>query len=312
MGATTTSSANRAAPSFEDTNLAFAELIRDHEIAKGIRFTPEELHQVEERLASFCWHCIKNSCLLLDLVATVSLKDNGITYPLDSRALHDIADALVAVMTGCRHRRSMSWTVDHLNCVIRECAEQCDVPASTVDLPQAEALHVLCAVVGSASLTAAVMMHLGRILWFCFEGLASPFWLVRNAAHQLYDLRVLFLDKLDGSNVNNHDLYFVLDFLSRLKPLAVGQQRHLFSTTLQLLQDEDPQVRSKAAGALPLPSAEPQSLPVQPNVAANNLFKKLVLALEGDAPDLVKFLWCELCRSGPSALSEFQQLVNPT
>ncbi|XP_037575247.1 thyroid adenoma-associated protein homolog [Dermacentor silvarum] len=776
LGATTTSSANRAAPSFEDTNLAFAELIRDHEIAKGIRFTPEELHQVEERLASFCWHCIKNSCLLLDLVATVSLKDNGITYPLDSRALHDIADALVAVMTGCRHRgaiescceslkslcqvlsssttteisdipfdlvrkalssltsrsksssitrrsaglpllirallegearnvkRSMSWTVDHLNCVIRECAEQCDVPASTVDLPQAEALHVLCAVVGSASLTAAVMMHLGRILWFCFEGLASPFWLVRNAAHQLYgvtaprvlglkktreefvghdaltaldlfakfpDLRVLFLDKLDGSNVNNHDLYFVLDFLSRLKPLAVGQQRQkslepfqqcirnhlgcrswklrllaakcissfcqstheevmfllanvaalegvnscnsahahlyainrllrnnpacvpdiakwfqesdclsklswtlssnyfvriefldlldllsdngdctecqeklqksfvldiadspspkklpgsvmwkqrqtkwflrraahlcppeiitvvekgkacdvimettleflfrqaqqpdskitsdlwcevavalvtylndgpglpdqsedvlnllelllrkqkvtnrcvnltwltmfqriavetssvagttvralslvvwshclkhclenldccsleversaeswisaitsavsnqaklaatadicrvhaahslhiagnavfnwaaykcmphkakylqsLFSTTLQLLQDEDPQVRSKAAGALPLPSAEPQSLPVQPNVAANNLFKKLVLALEGDAPDLVKFLWCELCRSGPSALSEFQQLVNPT
>ncbi|XP_054927831.1 tRNA (32-2'-O)-methyltransferase regulator THADA isoform X1 [Dermacentor andersoni] len=776
LGATTTSSANRAAPSFEDTNLAFAELIRDYEIATGIRFTPEELHQIEERLASFCWNCIKNSCLLLDLVANVSLRDNGISYPLDSRSLHDIADALVAVMTGCRHRgaiescceslkslcqvlsssttteisdipfdlvrkalssltsrsksssvtrrsaglpllirallegearnvkRSMSWTVDYLSCVIGECTEQCDISASTVDLPQAEALHVLCAVVGSASLTAAVMMHLGRILWFCFEGLASPFWVVRNAAQQLYgvtaprvlglkktreefvghdalsaldlfakfpDLRVLFLNKLDGSNVNNHDLYFVLDFLSRLKPLAIGQQglkslepfrqrirnhlgcrswklrllaakcissfcqstheevmlllanvvalegvnscnsvhahlyavnrllrnnplcvlgiakwfqesdgfsklswtlssnffvriefldlldllsnngdctecqeklqksfmldiadtpsrkklpgyamwkqrqtkwflrraahlcppeivtvlrrgmtcdvimestleflfrqaqqpdsritsnlwcevavalvtylngapglpthsadvfdllevllhkqevtnrcvnltwlttfqriavetssvagttvralsltmwshclkhclenldrcsldiersveswisaiasavsnqarlaatadicrmhaahslhiagdavftwaaykcrprkakhlQSLFSTTLELLQDEDPQVRSEAAGALPLPSVQPQSLPVQPNVAANNLFRKLVLALEGDAPELVKFLWCELCRSGPSALSEFQQLVNPT
>lgn len=85
-------------------------------------------------------------------------------------------------------QRSMSWTVDYLSCVIGECAEQCDISASTVDLPQAEALHVLCAVVGSASLTAAVMMHLGRILWFCFEGLASPFWVVRNAAQQLYGI----------------------------------------------------------------------------------------------------------------------------
>ncbi|XP_037500572.1 thyroid adenoma-associated protein homolog [Rhipicephalus sanguineus] len=329
LGATSASSADRVAPSFEDTNLAFAELIRDHEMAEVIRFTSEEWQQVEERLASFCWHCIKNSCSLLDLVASISLKDNGISYALDGRSLHDIVDALVAVMTGCRHRgaiescceslkslcqvlsssttteisdipfnfvkkalssltsrsksssitrrsaglpllirallegearnvkRSMSWTVDHLSCVIRECAEQRGSSASTVDLPQAEALHVLCAVVGSATLTAAVMMHLGRILWFCFEGLASPFWLVRNAAHQLYgvtaprvlglkktreefvghdamtaldlfaklpDLRVLFLNKLDGSNVNDHDLYFVLDFLSRLKPPAIGQQ----------------------------------------------------------------------------------------
>ncbi|KAL3216170.1 hypothetical protein MRX96_006381 [Rhipicephalus microplus] len=633
LGAMSANSADRVAPSFEDTNLAFTELIRDHEMAERIRFTPEQRQQVEERLASFCWHCIKNSCSLLDLVASISLKDNGISYSLDSRSLHDIVDALVAVMTGCRHRgaiescceslkslcqvlsscetteisdipfnfvkkalssltsrsksssvtrrsaglpllirallegearnvkRSMSWTVDHLSSVIRECAEQGDSSACTVDLPQAEALHVLCAVVGSASLTAAVMMHLGRILWFCFEGLASPFWLVRNAAHQLYGAtapRDLFLKKLDGSNVNNHDLYFVLDFLSRLKPPAIGQQgikslvpfqqcirnhlccrswklrllaakcvssfcrrtkkevvlllgnvatlegahshnsahahlhavnrllrnntvllpgsvawrqkqtewflrraaylcpaeivavvqkgkecdvvmetaleflipqalrpdcgitpdlwcevavalvtylngasgttvralslvvwshclkhclqnpdcyspeversaeswtsaitsavsnreklaatadirrmhaarslrvagdsvfawaackckprkskllQSLFSATLALLQDEDPQVRSEAAGALPLRSAGPQSLPVQPNIAADNLFKKLVLAFEGDTAQLVKFLWRELCRSGPSALCEFQQLAKPT
>nr|XP_037275603.1 thyroid adenoma-associated protein homolog [Rhipicephalus microplus] len=329
LGAMSANSADRVAPSFEDTNLAFTELIRDHEMAERIRFTPEQRQQVEERLASFCWHCIKNSCSLLDLVVSISLKDNGMSYSLDGRSLHDIVDALVAVMTGCRHRgaiescceslkslcqvlsscetteisdipfnfvkkalssltsrsksssvtrrsaglpllirallegearnvkRSMSWTVDHLSSVIRECAEQGDSSACTVDLPQAEALHILCAVVGSASLTAAVMMHLGRILWFCFEGLASPFWLVRNAAHQLYgataprvlglkktreefvghdamtaldlfakfpDLKDLFLKKLDGSNVNNHDLYFVLDFLSRLKPPAIGQQ----------------------------------------------------------------------------------------
>ncbi|KAH8027589.1 hypothetical protein HPB51_007139 [Rhipicephalus microplus] len=222
LGAMSANSADRVAPSFEDTNLAFTELIRDHEMAERIRFTPEQRQQVEERLASFCWHCIKNSCSLLDLVVSISLKDNGMSYSLDGRSLHDIVDALVAVMTGCRHRgaiescceslkslcqvlsscetteisdipfnfvkkRSMSWTVDHLSSVIRECAEQGDSSACTVDLPQAEALHILCAVVGSASLTAAVMMHLGRILWFCFEGLASPFWLVRNAAHQLYE-----------------------------------------------------------------------------------------------------------------------------
>ncbi|KAH8027588.1 hypothetical protein HPB51_007138 [Rhipicephalus microplus] len=75
----------------------------------------------------------------------------------------------------------------------------------------------------------------------------------------------------------------------------------LFSATLALLQDEDPQVRSEAADALPLRSAGPQ-----------NLFKKLVLAFEGDSAQLVKFLWRELCRSGPSALCEFQQLAKPT
>ncbi|KAH6926020.1 hypothetical protein HPB50_012959 [Hyalomma asiaticum] len=434
-------------------------------------------------LKSLFHNVLENSCLLLDLVATVSLKDNGVTYALDVWALHDVVNAMVAVMIGCRHRRSMSWTVEHLSCVIRECAEQHDRSACTVDLPQAEALHVLCAVVGSASLTAAVMMHLGRILWFCFEGLASPFWLVKNAAHQLYgvtaprvlglkktreefvghdamtaldlfakfpDLRVLFLNKLDGSIVSTHDLYFFLDFLSRLKPPASGQQgleslkpfqqgvrnhlgcrswklrllaakcissfcqsaqeeamllienvsahsqnsahahlyainlllrnnpvccppeversaelwisaitsavnnqaqlaatadifrmhaarslriagdavftwsaykcrprkskllQSLFSATFRLLQDEDPQVRSEAAAALPLTSAEPQSLPVQPNVAADKLFRKLVLAFEDDALELVTFLWRELHQSSPSALGEFQQLANPT
>ncbi|KAL1460304.1 hypothetical protein MTO96_043369, partial [Rhipicephalus appendiculatus] len=104
LGAMSASSADRVAPSFEDTNLAFAELIKHHEMTEGIRFSPEEHQQVEERLASFCWHGIKNSCSLLDLVASISLKDNGISYALDSKSLHDIMDALVAVMTGCRHR----------------------------------------------------------------------------------------------------------------------------------------------------------------------------------------------------------------
>ncbi|KAK8785463.1 hypothetical protein V5799_008178 [Amblyomma americanum] len=333
FGTLSASSANRVAPSFEDTNLAFAELIRDHELAKDIKFTPEQCHQVEERMTSFCWHCIKNSCSLLELVAAVSLKDNGISYPIDAAALHDIADTLVAVMTGCRHRgaiescceslrslchglssngnkaisgipfsllknvllsltlrsksssvtrrsaglpllirallegeaknvkQSMAWTVDLLSRVIRECSEQPSGSVTTVDLPQAEALHVLCAIVSSASLGPVVLMHLGRVLQFCFEALASPFWIVRNAAHQLYgvtaprvlglkktreefvghdalsaldlfarfpDLRAFFLDKLDGSNVDSHDLYFVLDFLSRLKPPASNQQ-HLES-----------------------------------------------------------------------------------
>ncbi|XP_077522735.1 tRNA (32-2'-O)-methyltransferase regulator THADA isoform X1 [Amblyomma americanum] len=329
FGTLSASSANRVAPSFEDTNLAFAELIRDHELAKDIKFTPEQCHQVEERMTSFCWHCIKNSCSLLELVAAVSLKDNGISYPIDAAALHDIADTLVAVMTGCRHRgaiescceslrslchglssngnkaisgipfnllknvllsltlrsksssvtrrsaglpllirallegeaknvkQSMAWTVDLLSRVIRECSEQPSGSVTTVDLPQAEALHVLCAIVSSASLGPVGLMHLGRVLQFCFEALASPFWIVRNAAHQLYgvtaprvlglkktreefvghdalsaldlfarfpDLRAFFLDKLDGSNVDSHDLYFVLDFLSRLKPPASNQQ----------------------------------------------------------------------------------------
>lgn len=333
LGALSTTSTSRVAPSFEDTNLAFTELIREHKLAKGIKFMPEQYRQVEERMTSLCWHCIKNSCSLLELVTAISLKDNGISYPLDGRALYDIADTLVAVMTGCRHRgaiescceslrslchflssngsieisgipfnllknalssltlrsksssvtrrsaglpllirallegevknvkQSMAWAVDHLSRVIRECSEQPSGSVSTVDLPQAEAMHILCAIISSASLGPVVMMHLGRVLRFCFEGLASPFWIVRNAAHQLYgvtaprvlglkktreefvghdalsafdlfarfpDLQTFFLDKLDGSNVDSHDLYFVLDFLSRLKPPASNQQ-HLGS-----------------------------------------------------------------------------------
>lgn len=73
LGAMSANSADRVAPSFEDTNLAFTELIRDHEMAERIRFTPEQRQQVEERLASFCWHCIKVNIVIK--VASGSIKN---------------------------------------------------------------------------------------------------------------------------------------------------------------------------------------------------------------------------------------------
>ncbi|XP_077536048.1 tRNA (32-2'-O)-methyltransferase regulator THADA [Haemaphysalis longicornis] len=337
LGALSASSADRVAPSFEDTNVAFAELVADHEAAiGGVRLTAQEHRQAEERLMSFCWHCIKNSCSLLELVVSTSLKENGVSYPLDVDALREIADALIAVMTGCRHRgaiescceslrslchvlssskdpeiadipfgllksalssltsrsksssitrrsaglpllvrallegearnvkRAMSWAVDFLSRVVEEHPQEEQPPpddtasATTVDVPQAEALHVLCAIVGSASLVAPVLPHLGRILWLCFQGLASALWLVRNAAHQLYggtaprviglkktreefvghdavtaldlfarfpELREMFLAKLSRCLGSERDeLYFVLDFLSRLKPPASSRE----------------------------------------------------------------------------------------
>lgn len=79
----------------------------------------------------------------------------------------------------------MQLAVEQLEAVARTSLLERD-DGSCVDLPQAEALHVLCAMVGAASLSCSVLPHLGRILELCFWGLCVPSWLVRNAAHQLY------------------------------------------------------------------------------------------------------------------------------
>ncbi|XP_077535997.1 uncharacterized protein LOC144148317 [Haemaphysalis longicornis] len=94
-------------------------------------------------------------------------------------------------------------------------------------------------------------------------------------------------------------------------PPLLGALQSLFSTLLQLLQDEDPKIRDEAASAVPLECHEQLLHPVQANVAVKILLTEM-LASCGAEPSCFEFLWTELFRSCPSALEELQHLLRPT
>ncbi|XP_064484213.1 uncharacterized protein LOC135396912 isoform X2 [Ornithodoros turicata] len=314
-----------AAPSFEDTNRAFLELVNAWESVHR-QLSDYEQQILLEKMSSCSWLCIKNSCKLLEEVTRAWSEDNGVSISLSSETIKQIDAKFVDVLFECRHRGAiescyesyrafcrlialsedaeiaglpfenlrrlllqvvrktksasvtrrsaglpllkralveskpdnsqhslLAYAVDELEKAARSPLSEMTGLDQEVDLIQAEALHILCSLVGAASLSSAMLPHLGRILRLTVDMLSAPRWVIVNAAHQLYgavmprllgqkktkeivghntmtaaelfsrypDLCVQFLsclteDKLCGRK----DTMFVLDFLSRLTPTA--------------------------------------------------------------------------------------------
>ncbi|CAN8031728.1 unnamed protein product [Ixodes persulcatus] len=129
-------------------------------------------------------------------------------------------------------------------------------PDDGLDVPAAEKLHLLCALAGSSPLGEAMRVHHNAAFEACLEGLDSSVWVVKNAAYQLYGtvaprmlgqkrtreefaghdtltpMKVLtqfpcVMAALSGFGErprgDSEQLFFILDFLSRLRPASHDQ-----------------------------------------------------------------------------------------
>ncbi|XP_040065002.1 uncharacterized protein LOC8044016 isoform X2 [Ixodes scapularis] len=129
-------------------------------------------------------------------------------------------------------------------------------PDNNLDVPAAEKLHLLCALAGSSPLGEAMRVHHNAVFEACLEGLDSSVWVVKNAAYQLYGTVAprMLGQKRTREEFAGHDtltpmkvftqfpcvmaalsgfgerprgdseqLFFILDFLSRLRPASHDQ-----------------------------------------------------------------------------------------
>ncbi|CAN8009316.1 unnamed protein product [Ixodes pacificus] len=129
-------------------------------------------------------------------------------------------------------------------------------PDNGLDVPAAEKLHLLCALAGSSPLGEAMRVHHNAVFEACLEGLDSSVWVVKNAAYQLYGTVAprMLGQKRTREEFAGHDtltpmkvftqfpcvmaalsgfgerprgdseqLFFILDFLSRLRPASSDQ-----------------------------------------------------------------------------------------
>ncbi|CAN8000256.1 unnamed protein product [Ixodes hexagonus] len=131
-----------------------------------------------------------------------------------------------------------------------------DQSGNCLDVPAAEKLHLLCALVGASSLGEAMRVHHNSVFEACLEGLSSSVWVIKNAAYQLYGMVAprMLGQKRTREEFAGHDtltpmkvftlfpcvmatlsgfskrpqgdseqLFFLLDFLSRLRPASHDQ-----------------------------------------------------------------------------------------